>query len=313
MDLPPQALRDAIATVPPGRYALAVSGGADSVAMMHLLRGRNDLSLVVVHLDHETRAGQSTIDAQFVSDLATSLNLSSVIRRRSDLEQPGHPANKQAHYRALRLALYHLAIRQHGLDAVLQAHHADDQAETVLMRLLRGTGIEGLSGISWQSVVSGMVILRPLLAVRRKVLREFLAANHLPWREDASNATPDYQRNRVRLFLGRHEHLVPHLLNVGNAFAALAAELDAEAGDVGETLPLNVVAGRHPLVQFHLLRRFSLYHGAIADDLTIPLLERLRSLVEDAAAGPSVCLPGGIEIRRRSRELIARKLPRPAV
>lgn len=301
----PKPISDAIASVPAGRYAVAVSGGADSVALLHLLCTRPDLHLVVAHLDHETRAGESTLDAQFVQRLAGELKLPCVAHRRSELESGELPDNLQARYRAVRLKLYRRAIHLHGLDAVIQAHHADDQSETVFMRLLRGSGIEGLAGMSPQRFVYGVLILRPLLGVRRTVLRSYLLSRGLAWREDASNAQLTYQRNRVRALLARHEHLVQPLLDVQGAFASLAAELDAHSPSPDGPLPVAALARQHPLVQLHVLRLFSLQHGARPDDLTVPLLERLRNLVEDAAAGPSVCLPGGTEIRRRSRELIA--------
>src|SRR5256885_736682 len=159
----------AIATVPPGKWAVGVSGGADSVALLSLLRSRADLSLRVVHLDHQTRDGASEADAIFVATLAGEWNLP------CDVEQLDHvmpslarpPKNRSARFRAARLAMFRQVVLEHQLDGVILAHHADDQAETILLRLLRGSGYSGLAGMSARTSIGGMITLRPLLNVRR--------------------------------------------------------------------------------------------------------------------------------------------------
>jgi tRNA(Ile)-lysidine synthase len=91
-------------------------------------------------------------------------------------------------------------MRDH-LDGVILAHHADDQAETVLLRLLRGSGYAGLAGMARDSDVGGLRVLRPLLTVRAESLRQYLKSRSLSWREDSSNRSGKYLRNRVRIFL----------------------------------------------------------------------------------------------------------------
>src|SRR5438034_1508222 len=133
--------------VPAGAWAVAVSGGGDSVALLELLRHRGDLLLHVVHLDHETRGGESATDALFVGELAARWGLAFTIRRRSEIEPAiaaRLPANRSARFRAARLELFRRVIAEHRLAGVILAHHADDQAETVVQRLLRGSGPAGL-------------------------------------------------------------------------------------------------------------------------------------------------------------------------
>src|SRR5207249_9420705 len=98
-------------------------------------------------------------------------------------------------------------IAQHQLRGVILAHHADDQAETVLQRLLRGSGPAGLTGMAREAVVNGVPIFRPLLGVPGQALREMLCAESIVWREDASNAQPRQQRNRVRTLLSANATL----------------------------------------------------------------------------------------------------------
>src|SRR5688500_1479814 len=163
--VPDRALTAAIATVPPGRWAVGVSGGPDSVALLDLLRTRDDLALHVVHLDHQLRGDASAADAHFVADLAHRWNLPCTIARRDEIEPAlaDLPANPSARYRRLRLALFANVARAHGLSGVILAHHADDQAETVLQRLLRPSGPMGLAGMSATAHVGSLRIVRPLL------------------------------------------------------------------------------------------------------------------------------------------------------
>lgn len=304
-------LTQASQLVPPGRYAVAVSGGADSVALLHLLAARADLALHVVTLDHETRAGESAIDAAFVCDLAASLHLPYHARRRSQIEQRLNnlPANLQARYRLVRLALFREAIETHHLDAVLQAHHADDQAETILLRLIRGTGIEGLRGISAESHVEGVRILRPLLPVRRQALRDYLQSRNLAWREDSSNAQPDYLRNRVRQILAGRPDLVDSLLDVSTEFGELSDLLDAHLPALGETLAIPHLAAMPLALRLHLLRRWLLDHQLPPDGLSLALLKRINTMIEDHASAPAITLPGALQLRRRKGELAVMASP----
>ncbi len=195
-----QRLHSAITEVPPGAWAVAVSGGADSVALLMLLHARADLSLHVVHLDHQTRCGESATDAAFVSDLSHRHNLPCTIRRRSEIESTmdSLPQNLSARYRAARMELFKQVVQSHNLQGVILAHHADDQAETILHRILRGSGPATLAGMSSSTMLATLRLLRPLLHVSGTDLRAFLTEIGQAWREDSSNASPNYLRNRLR-------------------------------------------------------------------------------------------------------------------
>src|SRR5205823_2363659 len=128
--------------------------------------------------DHQTRGEASTGDAAFVRDLAGRWGLPCTITTRAEIE-PGVgdlPSNPSSRYRTLRLALFQRVVQQHSLAGVILAHHADDQAETVLGRLLRGSGFSGLAGMSTRTTLSGLTILRPLLDITRASLRTCLIA-----------------------------------------------------------------------------------------------------------------------------------------
>jgi tRNA(Ile)-lysidine synthase len=225
-----RALR-AAGPVPPGAtIVVGLSGGADSVALtdaLAALRRRRGLRIVAAHLDHGLRPG-SAEDAAFCADLCRSLDVPlhtarADVRSRAGREKGGI---EQAARRE-RFAFLRRVAAEEGAAALAVAHTRDDQAETLLLRLLRGAGATGLAGMRPRS---GDVV-RPLLAVSRQEVLNYLRERGLEWREDPSNLDPAHRRNRVR-----HE-LLPYLEarfnpRVREALARTAALLADEAAHV---------------------------------------------------------------------------------
>jgi tRNA(Ile)-lysidine synthase len=180
----------------PGQHAgVAVSGGADSVCLLHLLASLAplwNLRLTVLHLDHGLRGEESREDAEFVRALSVSLGLPVEIRRASLAEAGG---NREQAARAARLEFFRETMAAHGIDRVAVGHTRSDQAETVLFRFLRGSGSAGLAAIR---PVTPAGIVRPLIEIGREEVRQFLRGRGIPWREDSSNASPRFARNRIR-------------------------------------------------------------------------------------------------------------------
>ena len=183
---------------------VAVSGGADSVA---LLRGLAELKtsgcgrLVAAHYNHCLRGDASDADQAFVADLCAKLNVPLVIGR---AEAPLHSAGDgiEAAARAARYAFLSQAADRWGARYIVTAHTADDQVETILLRILRGTGIGGLAGIPRvRSTAGSATVLRPLLQVRRSQLLAYLNELGQPFCEDASNRDPGFARNKLRHLL----------------------------------------------------------------------------------------------------------------
>jgi tRNA(Ile)-lysidine synthase len=296
--------------VPAGRWAVGVSGGADSVALLLLLNGLPDLSLHVVHLDHETRAGASTGDARFVRELAQRLNLTCTIDTRSTVEATlaDVPSNPSARFRAARLGLFRRVVREHALDGVILAHHADDQAETVLHRLLRSSGASGLSGMSARSRVGGLLILRPLLSARRADLRAVMHALGQPWREDASNASDDYLRNRLRRVLSSRPRLTDALLHLSASCAQVREWSRANVPGVAPTLRVADLLRLPEPLQRELaarwLRHMDVPEGRVERDV----VERLLTMARDAATSPRQEFPGAVIVRRSRGTLSAQHL-----
>jgi tRNA(Ile)-lysidine synthase len=294
-------LAHAIDQVPAGPWAVAVSGGADSVALFRLLLGRPDLSLHVVHLDHQTRGEASTADAEFVQQLAAEHRVPCTVALRNEIEPQLEdlPKNPSARYRAARMELFRQVVSQSNLNGVILAHHADDQAETVLHRLIRGSGPAGLAGMLPQTRIDGLFILRLLLAVRRKDLRKYLSDIGQSWREDASNESDHYLRNRLRRWLGREPGLHESLLTLGNSCRKLREWSRREAPVLEESFAVGKLSQLPDVLACESARRWLVARGAPAGELSEAVLDRLVQMAQDAASAPRTQFPGSLLVRRR--------------
>ena len=191
------------ALIRPGdRLAVAVSGGADSTALLHaLVEARAELGIVlsVVQFNHKLRGEESEQDEQFVAELARKLDLP-FHRAEADTRTIAweKELSLEAAARDLRYAFFGRLIKDGTLDKVATAHTLDDQAETVLLRVFRGTGTSGLAGILPRLKVGDGAIVRPLLSTRRNELRAYLDEIQQAWREDSTNVQTTFTRNRLR-------------------------------------------------------------------------------------------------------------------
>ena len=232
------------------RVAVAVSGGADSVALLRALAlAAPEIGLVlsVAHVHHGIRGAEADEDARFVEALSAQLNLPFHLHH---ADTPAAAArNKQSLEEAardLRYAWFRSLLAEGRADAVATAHTLDDQAETVLHRLLRGAWTEGLSGIHPVIACEHGEILRPFVTVRRAEIESWLRSLGQPWRDDATNAETTYTRNRIR-----HE-VLPVLAQVNPRVAEQLAHLAAIARDeeswweaeLHRLLPSLVLPGR---------------------------------------------------------------------
>lgn len=194
---------------PPGATLLvAVSGGPDSLALLHALhalRGTLGLTLHVAHLDHTLRGAESAAEASFVAETARAWGIPCAVGA-ADVRALARGRNLADAARRARYAFLAETARAAGAYAVATAHHADDQAETVLAHLLRGAGPAGLSGMRPVTQIAGAAVLRPLLAVTHAALEDYCAANGLEPRRDPSNESTRATRTRIR------RRLIPALI-----------------------------------------------------------------------------------------------------
>ena len=348
-----ETIRRARLLTPGDRVAVAVSGGSDSVALLRLLeatRSELGITLLVVHFNHGLRGQESEADAQFVGGLASAHGLDFIWEHEGVLSAARkHKWNLEDAARRLRYAFFKRLVEQGRASRVAVAHTEDDQAETVLAHLLRGTGLTGLAGI-YPSVGS---VIRPLLSERREDLREYLRTLGQSWREDSTNLDTRRLRARMRsrLLPLLERDFSPHVTQHLAQLAELAREEEAFWGALveerfrmlatkrDETLnialpdllaPMDIA--RAPGERNHrlgpsnslralterLIRRLYQEVSGGRQGLTAGHVRQLVHLASESSSGHQVELPGGVVVERVFSELVfsrrpgARSLGRPS-
>jgi len=300
---------------------VAVSGGADSVALLCALHDAVPglgVSLAVAHLNHCIRGRASDRDAEFVRKLAARLDIPFVcgkvdvprLARRTGLSM--EMAARQARYSFLVKAARRLKAK-----VIVTAHTADDQAETVLLKLARGAGPRGLAGIPREITVSGIRVVRPLLDTRRREIERFLRVRKQDWREDRTNVNTEYLRNRVR-----HE-VIPFLekkLNpdIRQALVRTADVLRREdewleetAGrilekcrvDSGSALDISMLKKNPVAARRRVVRQWLSASGIPAETIDYDVITRVEALIDGEGTG-SVEITGRRTVRRRYNRLV---------
>jgi tRNA(Ile)-lysidine synthase len=310
----------------PGDSVLvAVSGGPDSVALLHLLiamAGEYSLQLAIAHLNHCLRVPESDRDAEFVSALAGKFSLPFYLekkdvrafqrRRRLSLEEAA---------RQVRYAFYDAVASKDGYNKIATGHHSDDNAELVLMNLLRGSGPLGLSGIA---PVRDDKIVRPLIHLKRSEILDYNSENKIAFVTDISNTDPSFRRNKIR------HHLIPELKKSYNpaivdSLNRLAEILLAEDQWMDEalepvfnecvlnrkaeriSLAIPGVNGMGPAVARRIIRKAIF---SVKQDLRRITFLHVNAVLElakkDQVCG-SLDLPGGIRVIKDTAVLTIRK------
>jgi tRNA(Ile)-lysidine synthase len=295
---------------------VAASGGLDSTVLLHALASRagpHGLRIAAGHVHHGLRGADADADQRAVQAQAEQLCVPFASRRvepgrlREGCSSRERPTLQEA-ARSLRYAALREMATEVGADHVATAHHADDQAETVLLRLLRGTGPDGLAGIPERSP-DGRIV-RPLLSVPKAAILAWARDRGLAWREDASNASDRYARNRLRRLLpGLADAFNPRLLRaiadlaeaqrrdsewIGTAVKQEASRrLRAQGGalwiDAGGWTELPEALGRR-------LIRAALACAGLARDVRRTHLVRISDFLADPVAGRTLELPGGVRL-----------------
>jgi tRNA(Ile)-lysidine synthase len=307
---------DVISRFPPTRrYLIGVSGGRDSVALLHALTDLGYRRLIVCHLDHQLRGRASTADAKFVQTLATTLKLECEISR-SDVAALAR-RTKQSIETAGRNARYEFfarIARRRRCRTIFLGHHADDLVETFLLNLFRGAGPTGLGGM--RQVAERKVddvqltIVRPMLGTTREQIDAYLATHRLRYREDATNRAPGPLRNRVR------HRIIPYLeKELGRKIRGplwRAAMISADEAELTETLvdPLSPGSSELSLkelrAQPRALQRRTIHLWLQAQgvaDLDFETIERVRALLDSDAPAAKTNLPQDRHARRRAGKL----------
>ena len=309
-----RALRKSASLAPGEHIGVAVSGGADSVALLHLLleiREQAGIVLSVAHFNHKLRGKASEADEKFVKKLAAEHGLEFFVahediaarakRERGNLEEVARKA---------RYAFFEALVREERVTKIAVAHTADDQAETVMAHILRGTGLAGLGGIHPQAGA----VFRPLLSARREDLREYLRAKHQRWREDATNLDTKRMRARIRQKLmpllrkSFQPAIVEHLCQLAELAREDEAHLDAQVAEWRQSLAqqspnevrvalVDLLAGAKAL-KTRLLRQIVQSVKPRGGQLSAIHVAAVLELAAQKDSGKALHLPGGVEVRR---------------
>ncbi len=191
-----------------GRFLIACSGGLDSIVLVHLCDKIN-LHFGIAHCNFNLRGAESDQDEEFVKKMAHQVESEFFVKHfNTEAYSKSNQVSIQMAARELRYTWFKQLAQEFQFDYVLTAHHADDNLETFLINLSRGTGIEGLTGIP----ETNELLVRPLLPFSRKDIEKFAKENALTWREDSSNSSIKYLRNKLR------HHVIPELRSVNPQF-----------------------------------------------------------------------------------------------
>jgi len=270
------------------------SGGMDSVCLLHILHCLTEyrLKLVALYVNHSLRPEENQAEIDLLEEYGRRFG---ILTKQVVIDIPGRlrskPQSLQLLARNERYRVFEEVRREFSASKVALAHHRDDQAETILYRLIRGTGLDGLAGIP---VERDGVYVRPLLGVTRAEIREYIAVNGLRWVEDSSNQKASYQRNRLRLQLipQIERDYNPQFKEALNRLGDLAREHNrfmkgllkqlcsevriGESGRIG--LKLDLFLKLDPYLQYHLLRD-TLTELGVEYRMELRALQKLRSRI----------------------------------
>jgi tRNA(Ile)-lysidine synthase len=321
---------------PGDRVLVAVSGGADSVCLLTLLHEMRERALVpgielrMAHVNYGLRGDESEEDEAFVRELGSKLGVPVDCERVRLTPKSGGTLQSRA--RDARYAFFERVLREQGMAVVATGHTADDQAETVLLWLMRGAGTGGLTGIPVKRVISegsraltGRAgeppgIIRPLLGVTRRQVLDYLAFRGMPYRSDSSNGTPRYRRNRIRReILPALRSLNPGIVEVlargADILAADAAVLDgiererwrAVAKDASPGLVVldgDRLAAEPLGLQRRLVRRALAVVRQGPEGLTFRHVSDILERVLAGTHGAGLNLPGGLRVERHGARIV---------
>jgi tRNA(Ile)-lysidine synthase len=313
---------------PGEKVVVAVSGGADSVCLLYILnslKSRLDISLHIAHLNHGLRSKESDNDARFVTRLAKKLGLPLTIRREGVAEYK--KLKKYTLEEAAREKRYEFfadVTDKENAECVAVAHTRDDNVETILMHILRGSGIGGLRGLLPLSVLQfgeeqmAINVIRPLLSLSREEVEEYCRSLKIKPRVDSSNKSITFTRNRIRL------ELIPQLRTynsrVDEALLRMAAIADEEtkfleeqaahiwseiAEEYGSAIALDIKKMVHlpEIIQRQLLRWAIKYLRGSTKDIEAFHVEDMVKFITKPA-GKTLCLPQGLRLHTEHNKLI---------
>ncbi len=280
----------------PQKFIIAVSGGVDSIVLLHMLLARkpDNVTYVIAHFDHGIRSDSSE-DAEFVRTIATKSHVTFELGCGELRKDASEEQARNARYTFLREIM-----QKYKAEKIITAHHQDDLLETMLINIIRGTGPRGLSPMNSPD------ILRPLLNKRKSEILEYAKLNSLKWREDPTNADGKFLRNAIRKStLPQIESIRKNLLDINNRIGDIFVDIDAR---IEILLPSKNVLSRAWFVgltyavQKELIRAWLIRCGLT--DLDSQTIERISMACKTLQIGKKIDVGGSLWLKSEKQNLL---------
>jgi len=290
------------------KLLLAVSGGADSVGLVEILislkaSGKINSDFHIAHINHLLRDEKSFEDEEYVKSLAKKHNLPATCLR---IDVKTYAKEKKLSIetaaRNLRLNSLGKIARQNNCSAIATAHHKNDNAETVIHRLLRGTGFKGLAGIRPKISLNGIIFIRPLLCLCRSEIEDYLSSQNIKWQTDHTNTDCRFTRNRIR------HRVIPHIQKQSTAdIADLLFKLSQKTLKLYEKIEKDAKSftvnsaefnNQHRLLQIEIIQRLLEQSGVGLQKFTNCHYNKIMTFIAEAKTGKSLQLPTGAIIQK---------------
>lgn len=298
----------------------AVSGGADSISLLYVLNFLKEnigFSIVAVHFNHKIRGKEAEEDANFVKCEAKRLGLRCIIKEANVKNYSKNmKLSLQEAGRELRYNFFFKEAKEMFANKIAVGHTLDDQAETILMRFIRGAGMRGMTGIPF---VRGKII-RPLIEISREEVESFLSVNNIKWIEDPSNSKLDYHRNRIRSELlpvikkGYNPNIINTLNKLGNILTAEETFLSHYCDDIFNNVLLDkkenyLIIDAHKLkkdyiaIQRRVVRKCIKFLKGDTKRISYVHIDDIIKMLNKQASGKYIMLPGSIFVKYENEKL----------
>jgi tRNA(Ile)-lysidine synthase len=303
---------------------VAVSGGPDSIALLHglcQLQSRYQWNVVAAHLNHGFRGKDADEDACYVERIAASLKIPSYIKKINVpqwMKEWGLGPQEAA--RILRYGFLREIAGQFSRSIIATAHQGDDQVETILMRIIRGTGLEGLAGIPMKRMEEGIPLIRPMLRISRSDIENYCMEHHLQPRLDPSNLSGKYTRNRIRLEIvplikKENPEIMQSITQLSSLIQHENDFMDSLAKDHLSGIIVNqelnkIIIRQKEFLSFHLalqrrmIKLILSYLTGKSKQIQFKHIEDCRRIMYSSSPSASLDLPGTIKVHREYGHVI---------
>ncbi|MCX6763961.1 MAG: tRNA lysidine(34) synthetase TilS [Candidatus Moranbacteria bacterium] len=299
------------------KIVLGVSGGPDSVCMLDIfasLQKKYALELIIAHVNYGLRGKDSDGDEKFVRKLGVKYGIGIEVLNCKSLTPSPSPKGRGGHFsenalREIRYTFFEKIRRENDFDSIAVAHNSDDQVETFLMRLIRGSGLVGLSAMKFKT---GKII-RPLLGIYRKEILEHLDKTHRTYRTDRTNKTAVFFRNKVRhQLIPQLEKLNPNIKQtIFDATQSIAMEndfIEKSIKKIPKDLSVQKILSLHPAIQRRIiLKKIQAIRGSLKDISIANVAEILKALKSTKGKSQIVVFKG-LKLTRRGDKVIIKRL-----